>query len=166
VTLQSLLRAIAVGPAELKKILGVEATSDWAGNSFSLPLSVIEADGFVNGLDKLREDVSRAALIDKAMIASTVAVSSGLSVGYVVWLIRGGVLMSTVLSSLPAWRLIDPLPVLAYMNRRSDDDDDESGRDESLESIVDGKDRRPEADSQDDEDRPGDLAKSPSRGDA
>ena len=98
--LQSILRAVATGPTEVKKILGLDATSEWAGNSFSFPLSVIESDGFVDGLDALREEVSKAALLDKTMVASTVAVSSGLSVGNVVWLIRGGVLMSTVLSCL------------------------------------------------------------------
>jgi hypothetical protein len=51
-------------------------------------------------------------------------------VGYVVWLIRSGVLLSSFLSSMPAWQLIDPLPVLAY--RRNNDDDD----DESLESMI------------------------------
>ena len=35
---------------------------------------------------------------------STVAVSTGLSVGYVLWLVRGGVLLSSVLSSMPAWQ--------------------------------------------------------------
>jgi hypothetical protein len=146
--LQSILRAIAVGPTELKKILGLNAASDWAGNSFSFPLSLIEADGFVNELDELREDVSKAALLDKTMVASTVAVSSGLSVGYVVWLIRGGVLMSTVLSSLPAWRLIDPLPVLAYMGR-DDEEDEQTDQEESLESIIEGGEPRADASSDD-----------------
>jgi hypothetical protein len=55
-----------------------------------------------------------------------------LSVGYVAWLVRGGVLLSTALSSLPAWQFIDPLPVLA----RTNDDDDGDGADDSLESII------------------------------
>jgi hypothetical protein len=36
-----------------------------------------------------------------------------MSVGYVVWLFRGGLLLGSLLSSLPAWHVIDPLPVLA-----------------------------------------------------
>jgi hypothetical protein len=62
-----------------------------------------------------------------------VAVGTGLSVGFVAWLIRGGALLSSLVSSLPAWRVLDPFPVLA---RRNDDDplDDD---DESLESLVD-----------------------------
>ena len=57
--------------------------------------------------------------------------TAGLSVGYVVWLARSGVLMSSVLSSLPAWSFIDPLPVLASLQNRQEDDDEES-----LESMV------------------------------
>ena len=46
------------------------------------------------------------------------------------WLVRGGVLLSSLLSSLPAWRALDPLPVLAKGGRREDEEDD------SLESLV------------------------------
>jgi hypothetical protein len=60
-----------------------------------------------------------------------VAVGASFSVGYVIWLLRGGVLATSLLSSLPAWRFVDPLPVLARM--RQDDDDDS---DDSLESLV------------------------------
>jgi hypothetical protein len=42
------------------------------------------------------------------------------------WLLRGGVLVTSLMSSLPAWRVIDPLPVLARGRRRADDEDDES----------------------------------------
>jgi len=51
-------------------------------------------------------------------------------VGYLLWLIRGGTLMGSVLSSLPAWRLVDPLPVLGSLGDDLDNDD------ESLESMV------------------------------
>jgi len=48
----------------------------------------------------------------------------------VAWLVRGGVLLSTALSSLPAWQFIDPLPVLARTR------DGEDGDDDSLQSII------------------------------
>jgi hypothetical protein len=46
-------------------------------------------------------------------VGSSILVTGGVSIGYVVWLVRGGVLMSSMLSALPAWQMIDPLPVLA-----------------------------------------------------
>jgi hypothetical protein len=40
-------------------------------------------------------------------------------------------LLSSLLSSLPAWQLLDPLPVLAHKKGGAEADDDES-----LESIL------------------------------
>jgi hypothetical protein len=51
--------------------------------------------------------------------------------------VRSGVLLSTALSSLPAWRMVDPLPVLARV------DDDEADADgESLQSMLADSDSR------------------------
>jgi hypothetical protein len=44
--------------------------------------------------------------------------SLGLTVGVVGWLLRGGVLLSALLSSMPLWRGFDPLPVLMRPRRR------------------------------------------------
>ena len=68
-----------------------------------------------------------------ASATSTAAVTSGLSVGYVLWMTRGGLLVASLLSSLPAWRLVDPIPVLAQLSL-SDEEDEEEG--ESLDTIV------------------------------
>jgi large repetitive protein len=43
---------------------------------------------------------------------------------YVLWLVRGGVLLGSYLSALPAWRLLDPLPVLAQPGEEEDEDDE------------------------------------------
>ena len=74
---------------------------------------------------------SHDGLVDHMVVGSSIAVSTGLSVGYVLWMIRGGVLLSSVLSSMPAWRLVDPLPVLGFL-----DDEDDDDHDDSLESLV------------------------------
>ena len=49
-----------------------------------------------------------------------------LSVVYVLWLIRGGVLIGSYLSALPAWRFLDPLPVLARVSGDEDEEDDDA----------------------------------------
>ena len=59
-----------------------------------------------------------------------IATGTSLTIGYVAWLIRGGVLVSSLLTSMPAWRLLDPLPILGNVKSRGSDDDD------SLESMV------------------------------
>ncbi|MDJ0784481.1 MAG: cadherin-like domain-containing protein, partial [Desulfosarcinaceae bacterium] len=85
----------------------------------------------VNALDAMQEEVAVESTITQTMVGSAIAVSTGLSVGYVVWLVRGGLLLSSLLSSLPAWQILDPLPVLA--GRREDRDEDS---DDSLAAIL------------------------------
>jgi predicted outer membrane repeat protein len=56
-----------------------------------------------------------------------VLLSGGLSVGYVLWLARGGALVASLMSSVPAWASVDPLPVLSQARRARDGDDGEAG---------------------------------------
>ncbi|MEE9146934.1 MAG: hypothetical protein V3U27_05990, partial [Candidatus Tectomicrobia bacterium] len=88
---------------------------------------------FVRELDRMRDEVRNDAVLDKALVGSSVAVTTGLSIGYVVWLVRGGMLLSSLLSSLPAWRMVDPLPVLASLDTSAKRD---HGDDDSLEAII------------------------------
>jgi hypothetical protein len=84
-----------------------------------------------NEFDRQREELEKSQAQYKTLIGSSFTVSSGLSVGYLLWLIRGGTLMGSVLSSLPAWRMVDPLPVLGALGEDTFEDE------ESLESMVD-----------------------------
>ena len=34
------------------------------------------------------------------------------TIGYILWALRGGALVALALSQLPAWQMIDPLPIL------------------------------------------------------
>ena len=82
----------------------------------------LHSSAFAHQFDRLRESVKEELHLDDAVTISAASVSLGLSLVYVVWLIRGGVLVGSYLSALPAWRLLDPLPVLS---RVEDEDDDE-----------------------------------------
>ena len=69
-------------------------------------------------------------------------VSVGISVMYFLWAVRAGSVLSSLLSSMPAWKLVDPLPILdQFASRKSgrkrsgEEDVDE---DETLESMVEG----------------------------
>jgi hypothetical protein len=83
-----------------------------------------------NSLDAVKDKMTRDHQLSKVYLGSAIVSSVGLSVGYVVWLLRGGMLLGSLLSSLPAWQILDPLPILARKK-----DDDPSDDDESLESI-------------------------------
>jgi len=63
--------------------------------------------------------------------SAAITVSGGLTVGYVLWTLRGGVLLTSLLAQMPAWKLMDPLVVLEHLEDISSEDDD------SLESLVD-----------------------------
>ena len=104
--------------------------------------NLISARSYSNMLDTfdaMKDEISRENLVQKVYLGSAIVGSIGLSAGYVVWLLRGGMLLSSLLSSLPAWRVLDPLPILARKK-----DDDESDDDESLEAILDKPDRKSE----------------------
>jgi hypothetical protein len=96
---------------------------------------------FLGQLDAAQEDILALSTLETTMVGSSIAVTSGLSVGYVLWLTRGGLLIASLLSSLPAWRLIDPIPILAHLGLDEEPDEDEE---ESLDSMVNADRELPE----------------------
>ena len=91
-----------------------------------------------DGLANMKEDIQSNSHSPYFVAGSAAGVTSVLSVGYVLWTIRSGWLVTSLLAQLPAWQLIDPLVVLDYLDEesgeagrnRGDDDDD------SLESML------------------------------
>ena len=74
------------------------------------------------------------------IIAGTASlVSVGMSVMYFLWAVRAGSVLSSLLSSMPAWKLVDPLPILDQFagGKRGKGEGDEE--DETLESMVDSE---------------------------
>jgi hypothetical protein len=92
-------------------------------------LSYVVDTRFLQGLQDVEKSLAFDAPAKQLAIGTAVATSAGLSVGYIVWMIRGGYLLASVLSTIPAWQYVDPLPVLSALD--GDDEDDES-----LESLV------------------------------
>jgi hypothetical protein len=66
--------------------------------------------------------MDRAAGIQQRQKAIAVGMATGMSVsfaaGYVVWLLRGGSLLASLLAATPLWKSFDPLPVLAFWEKR------------------------------------------------
>lgn len=86
---------------------------------------VLRSGAFEESLDQLREEVRKEFDLDRSVTISAAGVTLGASVAYVLWLIRGGVLMSSYLSALPAWRVLDPLPVLARVDEEADEEEED-----------------------------------------
>ena len=83
------------------------------GISASPMNQLLRNDELAHRFEEMQRQLQQQGESRGATIASSILITSGLSIGYVVWLVRGGVLMGSMLSALPAWQMIDPLPVLA-----------------------------------------------------
>ena len=58
------------------------------------------------------QQASKSIRLERVVTGSAAVVSVGFSVGYVIWIVRGGYLLTSLVSSLPAWRMFDPLAIL------------------------------------------------------
>lgn len=91
-----------------------------------------------NDLEEMARELSNDTHLAQLVAGSAVGVSGVLTVGYVIWTIRGGWLLTSLLAQMPAWRMVDPLVVLNYLDEESaksaeTSDDDE---DDSLETLL------------------------------
>ena len=108
----------------------------FSSNSFETDLGLRNS---MRNLDLQRETLREDLISIERVTQTTVTVSTGVSIGYIVWLIRSGAIIGSVLSALPAWRAIDPLPVLGTFEGGDDDNS------ESLQQMVDKEnDNQPE----------------------
>jgi hypothetical protein len=60
---------------------------------------------------------------ENVVLGTTTIVSTSVSIGYVVWMLRGGSLLTAFVSSLPAWQAFDPLPILNSFDRKNSEKD-------------------------------------------
>jgi hypothetical protein len=89
-----------------------------------------------NSLNTFQAQVSSDTHFQLMVMALATGGMLSFSVGYAAWTIRSGYLLTSILAQMPAWRLIDPLPVLEYpapprRNGKGTEDD------ETLETIID-----------------------------
>jgi hypothetical protein len=60
--------------------------------------------------------------------------SAGASLAYLVWITRGGSLLGSLLSSIPIWKWVDPIPVLEQAANSASAL--KGGQDDRLEAII------------------------------
>jgi hypothetical protein len=81
-------------------------------------------------LDQMQEEMTDDSTA-RTVAGTASFVSIGLSVGYFFWVVRAGSVVTSLLSSVPAWKAVDPLPIL------DEDEERDGGADESLQDMVD-----------------------------
>jgi hypothetical protein len=94
----------------------------------------VQDAGLGEDLDQLSEQMRSGLDFRRILVESAAVTSAGLTVGYVVWLLRGGMLLSSFLVQMPAWRMMDPLVVLQYGKKQDAGEDAQNV--ESLETII------------------------------
>ncbi|MDT3778353.1 DUF2341 domain-containing protein [Nitrospira sp. MA-1] len=123
----------------------VDEMSDIMG-SFHRPLdlttlkneirSLLHRSGFLQDLDSVRDGIQDVAASEKTYLASSIAVSTGMSIGYVIWLLRSGVLLTALLSSVPAWQFVNPLLVLDSATKKKRQKGQKAVKNDSVESLF------------------------------
>ena len=113
---------------DLVNQLSVDQNIRRATQAIQFDVNVL-ASAFLDELDSSKQHfISDRLAIGTPEVA--VSAASLLTVGYFVWNMGSGILLSTFMSSLPTWAAFDVLPVIS--SSANDDEDDES-----IEQMVD-----------------------------
>ena len=138
--------SVAAGTINLQNLLlGGDASSlDWNSSSSSLldrklldavlgsSDSSVRNTALDKAFERIREELDQGAQADGQAVAGSLVLSTSFSVGYVLWLARGGVLLASMASSIPAWATVDPLPVLSRFKARQGESDGDGDGDGGL----------------------------------
>jgi hypothetical protein len=114
-----------------KIISSTIASSKLPVNQLARLSTTVLAASFYEKLDTLTTELKSDTYIKTGSVATVAGISSVLTVGYVLWLVRSGFLVASFVSTMPAWQMVDPLAVVEYSTRNDDDEDDDS-----LEDMV------------------------------
>jgi hypothetical protein len=101
-----------------------EPSRDLTLSSVALTPDFLQQDGGESG--KEESPFSGQQLV----LGSMTVAATALSVGYVVWLIRGGSLLMSLITVIPTWRSFDPLPILESFEEA------QAKREEDGESLI------------------------------
>jgi parallel beta-helix repeat protein len=108
-------------PDELVQLGGVISTSLQLVSS-ELAF-VAQASSFWDDLDTLEQIAEQEIYFEAAEFTTIAGISTSLMAGYVVWVLRGGFLVTALLTQMPAWAMVNPLPI--FDGREQDEDDQE-----------------------------------------
>jgi hypothetical protein len=116
--------------------------NDQSRNALDNPLTTNdlfwqELNQLRNNLDGSDDDNSlNGRLAEIIMSIGSLSITSGI----LAWLLRGGTLVASFVSSMPLWKGVDFLPVLAKKKREKEEEEDENttSADKRIERLIDG----------------------------
>lgn len=83
----------------------------WEGGALVPPL-MTAAGPLAKTLDVMARQIVNTDTAHNATIRSVSQVAMAMTAGYVLWSLRGASLLASLVTSLPLWRSLDPLPIL------------------------------------------------------
>ncbi len=110
-------------PATRPEDQGQERT-DLRAASAAIAESVHANRAMWSQIASMKGQMERSAGMQQRQKVIAVGMATGMSVsfaaGYVIWLLRGGSLLASLLAATPLWKSFDPLPVLAFWEKRKE----------------------------------------------
>lgn len=85
----------------------------------------------------MKKEIEESNTAVTVAVGTAVSVSSTLSLSYVIWFLRGGSLLTSLLTNLPAWQFFDPLPVLDSWEGGGGGDSSKDDEDEAEKRLRD-----------------------------
>jgi hypothetical protein len=99
---------------------------------------VTEAGTLWKELDQFHKEMTQETITLHLVAGTASFVTFSISIVYILWTIRAGYMVASLLSTMPAWRVIDPLPILDHFEDETERRRRRALEDgESLESLVD-----------------------------
>ena len=98
-------------------------------DSVIVPVAYANVSQLFTSLDNIAEQLEEDGFLVELIAGSSVVAATGLTAGYILWMIRGGYLIAMLSSTLPTWSSIDPLPVLSaagWSAKKQQDKNDKS----------------------------------------
>ena len=100
-----------------------------------LSLNTFSSSTLFQTLDTLEEAMLGATPEFGSFSVGSLALSSGLSIGWIVWSLKGGYIVGSLLSTASPWTLIDPLPVLDTLEKNDKKSTDQAS--DKLDQMID-----------------------------
>ena len=100
----------------VQKVVGGSTLAIPTVNQFTVSTAALTVNQFGEWTDSNSDS---ALSLDQIVGGSSAVATTSLSVGYVIWMLRGGSLFASFVSSLPAWTSFDLLPVLNKFDEES-----------------------------------------------
>ncbi len=106
--------------------VGVAAASAAKAAAASAANFVLDTGLLWDQLDELREQFDSDVGLQDLLAGSATVAAATFSAGFVFWVLRGGYFLSLLLTSMPAWRYFDPLPIFDGRRDRKDGESEDA----------------------------------------